>query len=66
MPDMPHVTIDRRHHKMYFDGVEFPWIIAERGPEAESIAAPHELPVVLVPIVASDVEVIPADEKNSN
>lgn len=62
MPDLPRVTIDRRNKKLYFDGVEFPWLIEERGPEVERVsAAVDEYPVVLVPILAGDVEVIPAD-----
>lgn len=61
MPDLPSVTIDRRNQKLYCDGVEFPWLIEERGLEVERIASVDEYPVVLVPILAADVEVIPAD-----
>lgn len=61
MPDTPHVTIDRRNEKLYFDGVEFPWLIEERGPEVEHVADRDNFPIVLVPVIASNVEVIPAD-----
>lgn len=58
-PNAPKVTIDRKHHKVYCDGVEFPWVIEQRGPEVEGIAHHGALPIVLIPIIASDVEVIP-------
>ncbi|UZF57698.1 hypothetical protein LH935_06850 [Gordonia polyisoprenivorans] len=58
-PSAPKITIDRKRHKVYCDGVEFPWYIAERGPTVEGICTHNEVPIVSIPIIASDLEVIP-------
>lgn len=60
--DAPHVVIDRRERKLYLDGVEFPYLIDERGPAVENIASEIAIPVVLIPVIASDVRVIPVQE----
>lgn len=60
--DAPHVVIDRRERKLYLDGVEFPYLIDERGPEVENIADPNSFPIVTIPVIASDVRVIPVQE----
>ncbi len=60
--DAPHVVIDRRDLKLYLDGVEFPYLIDERGPEVENIADANSFPIVLIPVIASDVRVIPVQE----
>ncbi|OCH81000.1 hypothetical protein [Gordonia sp. UCD-TK1] len=60
--DAPHVVIDRRDQKLYLDGVEFPYLIDERGPEVENIADANSFPIVLIPVIASDVRVIPVQE----
>lgn len=66
MPEVPNkITIDRRRHKVFIDGVEFPWFIAERGPEVEDLANRNGLPIVTIPIIAADVEVIPSDGQKS-
>ena len=63
MPEVPKkITIDRRNHKVIVDGVEFPWCIAKEGPEVDDIANRDALPVVTIPIIAADVEVIPASD----
>lgn len=60
MPDIAKkVTIDRQRHKVLIDGKEFPWLIAESGPEVEDIANRNAVPIVTIPIIAGDVEVIP-------
>ena len=56
------ITIDRKQKKVFVDGVEFPWIITEAGPEVTSVAASDQIPVVTIPIFAADVEVIPAHD----
>ncbi|QDF17454.1 hypothetical protein SEA_PHROSTEDPHLAKE_10 [Gordonia phage PhrostedPhlake] len=62
MPGVPNkITIDRNQRKVFVDGVEFPWMIAEQGPDVDDIANPHAHPIVTIPILASDVEVIPRD-----
>lgn len=66
MPEVPNkITIDRRRHKVFIDGVEFPWSIVGGGPEVEDIANPDSLPIVTIPIIAADVEVIPSDGQKS-
>lgn len=55
----PKITIDRKNHKVYFDGVELPWYIAERGPDVEGICTHNQQPIVSIPIIASDLEIIP-------
>ncbi|QFG08071.1 hypothetical protein SEA_PCORAL7_10 [Gordonia phage PCoral7] len=54
------ITIDRKLKKVFVDGVEFPWLIEQRGPEVENIATEDDVPIVLLPVLATDVEVIPA------
>lgn len=61
MPTIPKVTIDRREKKVYLDGVELPWWLDERGPTVENPCSAHEIPVVCLPILASDLQVIPAE-----
>ncbi|QDF16183.1 hypothetical protein SEA_MALACHAI_10 [Gordonia phage Malachai] len=64
MPKVPNrVTIDRKQRKVFVDGVEFPWMIAEQGPDVDDIANPHAIPTVTIPIIAADVEVIPAGDR---
>lgn len=58
-PIAPKITIDRKNHKLYCDGVEFPWVIEERGIEVENLTRHDRLPVVLIPVIASDVSVMP-------
>ena len=63
MPEMAKkVTIDRKHSKVYVDGVEFPWHIAEQGPDVESAAAHRGAPTVHIPVLTRDVEIIPASD----
>ncbi|QCG77593.1 hypothetical protein HOV42_gp10 [Gordonia phage Fairfaxidum] len=57
------ITIDRKLKKVFVDGVEFPWLIEQRGPDVEDIANPEAIPVVLIPVLADDVEVIPSDDE---
>lgn len=60
MPEVPNkITIDRRRHKVFIDGVEFPWFIAENGPDVEDLANRNAMPIVTIPIIAKDIEVIP-------
>lgn len=61
-PTAPKITIDRQNHKLYCDGVEFPWVIEERGIEVENLTRHDCLPVVLIPIIATDVSVMPRDQ----
>ncbi|ATN90822.1 hypothetical protein SEA_LYSIDIOUS_10 [Gordonia phage Lysidious] len=64
MPKVPNrVTIDRKQRKVFVDGVEFPWMIAEQGPDVDDIANPHAIPTVTIPIIAADVEVIPSGDR---
>ena len=58
-PKAPKITIDRKNFKVFCDGVEFPWPIAEYGPEVESICTHNRPPIVSIPIIASDLEIIP-------
>lgn len=55
------ITIDRKHHKVYIDGKEFPYAIAERGPDIESADEAHAIPIVSLPILTADLEIIPKD-----
>ncbi|QBG78401.1 hypothetical protein PBI_WALRUS_10 [Gordonia phage Walrus] len=59
------ITIDRKHCKVFVDGVEFPWLIEERGPEVENVGAKDDFPIVTIPVVAVDVEVIPRDDEQN-
>lgn len=62
MPELAKkITIDRKHHKVYIDGQEFPWYIAEYGPEAKSLDDRIAVPVVHIPVIAADIEIIPKD-----
>lgn len=64
-PDMPElakkITIDRKRHKVYVDGVEFPWYIEEQGPRIDDPDTEHGAPVVHLPVIAGDLEIIPKD-----
>ncbi|UVF60284.1 hypothetical protein SEA_MURP_10 [Gordonia phage Murp] len=66
MPEVPNkITIDRNQSKLFIDGVEFPWMIAEQGPDVDDIANRNAMPIVTIPIIASDVEVIPRGSEDS-
>ena len=58
------ITIDRKHCKVFVDGVEFPWLIQERGPEVENVSTKDDFPIVMIPVLATDVEVIPRDDED--
>lgn len=67
MPEVPNkITIDRRRHKVFIDGVEFPWYIAQRGPGVEDLSNRDALPIVTIPLIANDVEVIPETSDGSD
>lgn len=62
MPELAKkIAIDRKHHKVYIDGVEFPYLIAERGPDIESADEAHAIPIVSLPILTADLEIIPKE-----
>ncbi|QDF17105.1 hypothetical protein JZX82_gp10 [Gordonia phage William] len=64
MPDIAQkITIDRKHCKVFVDGVEFPWMIAERGPEVENVSTKLDVPIVFIPVLATDVEVIAREDE---
>lgn len=60
MPELAKkITIDRKAATISINGQEFPFAIAEHGPEVENPMATHDLPVVMLPVLARDVEIIP-------
>lgn len=64
MPELAKkITIDRKHHKVYIDGTEFPYAIAERGPDIESADEAHAIPIVSLPILTADLEIIPGNDE---
>lgn len=52
------ITLDRRRQKVYVDGIEFPWFIAEEGPTLTRTGALRGR-VVDIPVITHDVEIIP-------
>lgn len=63
MPEIPKkITIDRKQMKVFVDGVEFPWVITEEGPQVQDVASKTTIPTVALSIFAEDVEIVPADE----
>lgn len=60
MPSLPNrITIDRAQHKVLIDGQEFPWFIEEGGPTIDGIDNANAAPVVWLPVLTKDIEVIP-------
>jgi hypothetical protein len=53
------VTVDLEHKQLFIDGVEFPWYIAESGVTVDHLLDRSRIPVVMVPLEAVTVEVIP-------
>lgn len=51
------ITIDRTSSTVSVDGAEFPWHIGEQGPSVEGTGS--EMVVVHVPVLCSDLEIIP-------
>ena len=62
MPELAgKITINRKTRTVHIDGIEFPWHIAEQGPDVESCAARRGVPIIHIPVFAQDVEIIPVD-----
>lgn len=53
------VTIDRKRKVVLIDGEEFPYFLAEEGPSVENPLDRHSPPVISLPLIANDVEIIP-------
>lgn len=62
MPELAkNITINLAEKKIYIDGVEFPWLVAEDGPTIDHLptASNGNLGRVSFPIFADHIEVIP-------
>lgn len=55
------VTLDRANHRVLINGVEFPYYLAEDGPQVENPDSNSAMPVVYLPVIAEDVEILPSD-----
>lgn len=55
------VTIDRATKRVLIDGVEFPFYLAEGGPQVEDPLNPNAMAVVHLPLIADDIEILPAE-----
>lgn len=59
------ITIDRANQRVLIDGVEFPYYLAEGGPQVENPDG-TDLPIVHLPILADDVEILPKDDPDGD
>lgn len=53
------ITIDRKRKRVLIDGEEFPYFVSEDGPQVEDACNANAVPVVMLPVLAADVEIIP-------
>ena len=59
MPELAgKITVDLTARKVYIDGTEFPWLIAEDGIHIDGLGQ-HELRTATLTILADTIEVIP-------
>jgi hypothetical protein len=60
MPKLPDkITLNLDTEKLYVDGEEFPWYIAEGAVEVTGLMDPHTIPMATVSFFAETIEVIP-------
>ncbi|MBF6189439.1 hypothetical protein [Nocardia farcinica] len=61
MPDIAkHVTVDLAQRKLYVNGEEFPYLVAEDGIQIDHLVARRGPTPVTVTFFTEDVEVVPA------
>ena len=55
------ITIDRARKIVLIDGEVFPYYITEDGPAVQSPMGNSAIPVVILPVLALDLEIIPEE-----
>ena len=56
------ITIDRQAKRVLIDGEQFEYHLAVEGPDVDNAMSSVDLPIVYLPVLAEDVEIIPKDE----
>ena len=54
------ITIDRENKRVLIDGKQVAYYLHVDGPLVTNVMVEHDIPVVHLPILAEDVEIIPA------